>query len=71
MQAKQKADRARQRMEETFLKASHSQRSEEAQLRREKKRREEKDRIMNEDDPDKQRRLEVGCSSVDSCLQLL
>ncbi|KAK2176989.1 hypothetical protein NP493_626g00016 [Ridgeia piscesae] len=57
-EAKQKADRARQRMEETFLKASHSQRSEEAQLRREKKRREEKDRIMNEDDPDKQRRLE-------------
>lgn len=42
------------------MKAAHTQRTEAAQARKEEKRRAEKDRIMNEDDPDKQRRLEVG-----------
>ena len=38
---------------------AHMQRQEAAQLRKEEKRRMEKDRIMNEEDPDKARRLEV------------
>ena len=54
-----KADKNRQRVEETFLKASHAQRQEAAQQRREDKRRAEKERIMNEEDPDKQRKWEV------------
>ena len=44
---------------ETLQKAAHSQRTEAAQTRREEKRRAEKERMMNEDDPDKQRKLEV------------
>jgi len=44
---------------ETLQKAAHSQRTEAAQNRREEKRRAEKERMMNEDDPDKQRKLEV------------
>lgn len=46
-------------MTESLLKATHTQRSEAAQMRREEKRRAEKEKIMNEDDPEKQRRLEV------------
>ena len=46
-------------MQETFLKAAHAQRQEAAQVKKDEKRRAEKDRIMNEEDPDKQRRLEV------------
>ena len=59
-QAKQKAERNRQKVEESFLKASHAQRQEAAQQRREDKRRAEKERIMNEEDPDKQRKWEVS-----------
>jgi len=44
---------------ETLQKAAHSQRNEAAQTRREEKRRAEKEKIMNEDDPEKQRKLEV------------
>ena len=47
-------------MQETYLKAAHAQRSEAAQNRREEKKRAEKERMMNEDDPDKQRKLEVA-----------
>ena len=57
-EAKLKADKNRQKAEEVFMKASHSQRMEAAQQRREEKRRQEKEKIMNETDPDKQRRLE-------------
>lgn len=46
-------------MEENFLKLTHVQRQEAAQSRREEKKRAEKERIMNEEDPEKQRRLEV------------
>lgn len=46
-------------MEENFLKQTHAQRQEAAQTRREEKKRAEKERIMNEEDPDRQRRLEV------------
>ena len=49
-------------MQESFLKAAHAQRTEAAQARKEEKRRAEKDRIMAEDDPDKQRRLEVSAN---------
>lgn len=60
---KQKADKNRARVEENFLKLTHVQRQEAAQSRREEKKRAEKERIMNEEDPEKQRRLEVrGCS---------
>ena len=54
-----KADKNRQRLAESYSKASHTQRSEAAQDRREKKRRVEKDRMMAEEDPDRQRKLEV------------
>ena len=46
-------------MQEVFLKQMHSQRAEAAQNRKEEKRRAEKERMMAEEDPDKQRRLEV------------
>uniref|UniRef100_A0A8C1CWB7 PAT complex subunit CCDC47 n=1 Tax=Cyprinus carpio carpio TaxID=630221 RepID=A0A8C1CWB7_CYPCA len=57
-EGKQKADRNRARVEENFLKQTHAQRQEAAQTRREEKKRAEKERIMNEEDPDRQRRLE-------------
>uniref|UniRef100_A0A8C2DBE7 PAT complex subunit CCDC47 n=1 Tax=Cyprinus carpio TaxID=7962 RepID=A0A8C2DBE7_CYPCA len=59
-EGKQKADRNRARVEENFLKHTHAQRQEAAQTRREEKKRAEKERIMNEEDPDRQRRLEVS-----------
>lgn len=57
-EAKLKVEKNRAKVQETFLKAAHTQRTEAAQARKEEKRRAEKDRIMNENDPDKQRRLE-------------
>ncbi|XP_061761523.1 PAT complex subunit CCDC47 [Nerophis ophidion] len=57
-EGKIKADRNRARVEENFLKQTHAQRQEAAQTRREEKKRAEKERIMNEEDPDRQRRLE-------------
>lgn len=58
-QARSKAEKNRQKAEELFLKAAHTQRQEAAQLRREEKRRVEKERLLNEEDPDKARKLEV------------
>ena len=55
-----KAERNRQKISESFMKITHQQRAEAAQQRREEKRRAEKDKVMAEEDPDKQRRLEVG-----------
>ena len=46
-------------MQEFFQKQAHSLRAEAAQARKEEKRRAEKDKIMAEEDPDKQRRMEV------------
>ncbi|XP_048868822.1 PAT complex subunit CCDC47 [Brienomyrus brachyistius] len=57
-EGKQKAEKNRARVEENFLKLTHTQRQEAAQTRREEKKRAEKERIMNEEDPDRQRRLE-------------
>ncbi|KAF3817359.1 hypothetical protein GH733_011759 [Mirounga leonina] len=59
-EGKQKADKNRARVEENFLKLTHVQRQEAAQSRREEKKRAEKERIMNEEDPEKQRRLELS-----------
>lgn len=57
-EGKTKADKNRQRVEDEFLKSTHSARAEAAALRREEKRKQEKDRVMAEDDPEKQRRWE-------------
>lgn len=57
-EAKAKAEKNRQKVEEAFLKTTHAQRQEAAQLRREEKRRAEKERMMNEEDPEKQRKWE-------------
>lgn len=57
-EAKAKADKNRQKVEQAFLKLTHARRQEEAQLKREEKEKARKERIMNEEDPDKQRRLE-------------
>lgn len=53
-----KAEKNRQRVEDEFLKSTHSARAEAAALRREEKRKQEKDRVMAEEDPEKQRRWE-------------
>ncbi|WAQ94545.1 CCD47-like protein [Mya arenaria] len=63
--ARTKAERNRQKAEEAFLKLAHSQRQEAAQQRREEKRRQEKERIMNEEDPDRARKLEEKESKRD------
>lgn len=60
LQGKEKVRKNRLRMQELLQKAAHSQRAEAAQLRKEEKKRAEKERIMNETDPEKQRRLEVN-----------
>lgn len=57
-EAKNKADKNRARVEEEFLKSTHSARAEAAALRREEKRKQEKDKILAEEDPEKQRRWE-------------
>ncbi|GMR42485.1 hypothetical protein PMAYCL1PPCAC_12680, partial [Pristionchus mayeri] len=58
-EAKQKADKRRQTAQELFQKSNHQARQEAAQARREEKTRERKQRLMDEEDPDKQRRLEL------------
>lgn len=57
-EGKAKSDKNRQKVEETFMKATHFQRQEAAQLKREERRRAEKEKILNEDDPEKQRKWE-------------
>jgi len=57
-EGKQKADKNRLRVEEEFLKSTHSARAEAAAVRREEKRKLEKEKILSEDDPEKQRRWE-------------
>lgn len=70
MQGKQKADKNRARVEENFLKQTHAQRQEAAQTRREEKKRAEKERIMSEEDPERQRRMEVQKTTRKSLRQL-
>ncbi|XP_057671819.1 PAT complex subunit CCDC47 [Diorhabda carinulata] len=58
-EAKTKADKNRQKVEEAFLKSTHQARAEAAAARKEEKRRLEKEKIMAEDDPERQRRWEI------------
>ncbi|XP_055328620.1 PAT complex subunit CCDC47-like [Paramacrobiotus metropolitanus] len=57
-EAKLKAEKNRQKVQEEYLKSTHAQRQEAAQLRREEKRRIEKEKILSEEDPEKQRKWE-------------
>jgi len=57
-EAKMKAIKNRQRIEEQFLKNVNLQRQEQAQQRREEKRRAEKEKVMQSDDPELQRKWE-------------
>lgn len=57
-EGKAKSERNRQKIEEAFMKATHAQRQEAAQLKREEKKRLEKEKILNEEDPEKQRKWE-------------
>ncbi|KAL7078349.1 hypothetical protein ACQ4LE_002417 [Meloidogyne hapla] len=57
-EGKIRADRKRQNVQENFLKMTHQQRQEAAQIRREEKTRERKQKVMEEEDPGRQRRLE-------------
>ncbi|CAF0913563.1 unnamed protein product [Adineta steineri] len=57
-ESKTKAIKNRQRIEEQFLKNVYQQRQEQAQQRREEKRRAEKEKIMQSDDPERQRKWE-------------
>ncbi|KAM8716261.1 hypothetical protein ACLKA7_003185 [Drosophila subpalustris] len=58
-EAKTKADKNRLRVEEEFLKSTHAARAEAAAQRREDKRKQEKERVLAEEDPEKQRRWEL------------
>lgn len=58
-EGRSKADKNRARVEEQFLKSTHAARAEAAAQRREDKRKAEKDKILAEEDPDKQRRMEA------------
>lgn len=57
-EGRNKSDKNRQRVEEIYLKATHAQRQEAAQAKREDRRRVEKEKILNEEDPEKQRKWE-------------
>ncbi|KAL8575137.1 hypothetical protein ACOMHN_055130 [Nucella lapillus] len=59
-EGRQRAEKKRARVEEQVLKAGHGQRQEAAQQRREEKARADKERLMNEEDPDRARKLEVS-----------
>ena len=53
-----KAEKNRQKVEEEYLKMTHTQRQEIAQLKKDERRRQEKEKMLNESDPEKQRRWE-------------
>ncbi|KAH9423963.1 Coiled-coil domain-containing protein 47 [Dermatophagoides pteronyssinus] len=53
-----KSDRSRQKIEKLFLQSTHQQRQEAAQMKREEKRRAEKEKMLQEMDPEKQRKWE-------------
>jgi len=57
-EGKLKSDKNRQKVEEIFLKTTHSVRQEAAQNKREERKRAEKEKWLNEEDPDKQRKWE-------------
>ncbi|KAF7489484.1 Coiled-coil domain-containing protein 47 [Sarcoptes scabiei] len=55
---KLKSDRNRQKVEKMFLQSTHQQRQEAAQIKREERRRAEKEKMLQEIDPEKQRKWE-------------
>ncbi|KAF2883350.1 hypothetical protein ILUMI_22852 [Ignelater luminosus] len=57
-EGKARADKNRQRVEEAFLKSTHVARAEAAAARREERKRLEKEKVMADADPEKQRRWE-------------
>ncbi|KAF2364855.1 Protein of unknown function DUF1682 [Trinorchestia longiramus] len=57
-ESKSKAEKNRSRVEEAFLKATHAVRAERAQEKREEKKRTEREKMMEIDDPEKQRKWE-------------
>ena len=57
-ESKAKSEKNRQKVEKLFLQSTHFQRQELAQLKREERRRQEKERMLQEMDPDKQRKWE-------------
>ncbi|CRK99942.1 CLUMA_CG013241, isoform A [Clunio marinus] len=57
-EGKMKAEKNRMRVEEEFLKSSHALRMEAAAQKKEEKRKQEKEKIMNEDNVEKQIKLE-------------
>lgn len=65
-QARVKSDRKRREAEETHVKQLHSQRQEAAQLKREEKIRAEKEKLMAETDPEKQRKMEEAMNKRDA-----
>lgn len=64
--ARAKSDKKRREVEQSFLKQLHTQRQEAAQAKREEKARLEKEKLMNEQDPDKQRRMEDAFNKRDA-----
>lgn len=57
-EGKLKAEKNRQKVEELFLKTTHAQRQEIAQMKREEKKRAEKERMLLEEDPEKLKKWE-------------
>lgn len=57
-EGKAKAEKNRQRVEEAFLKSTHAARAEAAAARRDERRRLEKEKVMADSDPERQRRWE-------------
>jgi Protein of unknown function (DUF1682) len=57
-EGKMKADKNRQRVEEDFMKSNHQSRMEAAALKREEKRKMEKEKILNEENVEKQIKME-------------
>ncbi|CAI5444374.1 unnamed protein product [Caenorhabditis angaria] len=58
-EAKFKAEKRRKEFEEAFMRNTHQYRQEAAQQRKEEKTRERKQKLLDESDPDRQRRLEA------------
>jgi hypothetical protein len=61
-----KADKNRQRVEEEYLKNTHQSRMEAAAIKKEEKRKQEKEKMMNEENVDKQIRLEKKIKRKDA-----
>ncbi|KAG5675673.1 hypothetical protein PVAND_005559 [Polypedilum vanderplanki] len=65
-EGKMKADKNRQRVEEEYLKNTHQSRMEAAALKKEEKRKQEKEKMMNEENVDKQIKLEKKMKRKDA-----